>query len=165
MKKLKAQQITEFMLAAPLLVIFLIILTEFAFGLNANLVLASAVKSSVSAYIAAINTDSEKQDFEDAVKNYIKIDVEKNNLPNRSSLQTRLITVGDYPAVISTYTYTPGFNYAFLPALREINMGSASVFPLKAPKLEGYEEAISTEELDALVPQINSGAESEEDGI
>ena len=50
MKKLKAQQITEFMLAVPLLIAFFVILTEFAFAFNTQLVLSNTLKSSVSSY-------------------------------------------------------------------------------------------------------------------
>lgn len=153
MRKLNAQQITEFMLAAPLLVIFFIVLTEFAFAFNANLTLNNAVSSSSSAIISAINTENEKSDFENAVQTYILTDLQNNNIPNTGTVNTSFLTVKNYPAVIAAYTYKPGFNYAFLPALRSINMISTSVFPFQIPNTEGYNNGISTEELDLLGPQ------------
>ena len=82
MKKLQAQQITEFMLAAPLLIAFFIILTEFAFAFNAHLVFSNAIKSSISAYLSASAADSTDYDYENAVKTYILADMKKNKITN-----------------------------------------------------------------------------------
>ncbi len=154
MKKLKSQQITEFMLAAPLLIIFFAVLTEFAFALNANLVFTNAIKSSVIAYISTISSDTNKTEMENAIKDYVKSDMQKNKIPNLSSLNVSLINVGDNPAVIGNYTYKPGFTFAFLPALKNINMSAITLFPITAIDFTGYENAISTEELNSIQPQI-----------
>lgn len=152
MKKLKAQQITEFMLAVPLLIIFFAVLTEFAFTFNANLIFTNAVKSSVLAYINTFSSDAQSDDFKTAVKNYIRSDMENNRIPNINSLKIELITVGENPVVIGSYTYNPGFTFSFLPALRRINMNTAAVFPIETADLTGYENGISTSELDLISP-------------
>ena len=168
MKRLKAQQITEFMLAAPLLILFFAVLTEFAFAFNANLVFENAIKSSISAYLSAISYDAEKSDYENAVKNYITDDLTKNKLPNLASLKVELINVGEYPAVVGEYIYKPGFSFAYLPALKKIKMNTASVFPLTTFDLSGYENGITTEELNLIqptpAPDEEEESETPEDG-
>lgn len=152
MRKLKAQQITEFMLAAPLLIIFFAVLTEFAFAFNANLVFTNAVKSGIYAYMNNIYSDAQSADFETAVKDYVKDDMQRSHIPNLNSLDVQLITVGKNPAVIGSYTYHPGFTFSFLPALKNINMNTVSVFPVQIQDLKGYEDGISTTELDLIQP-------------
>lgn len=153
MKKLQAQQITEFMLAAPLLIAFFVILTEFAFAFNAHLVFSNAIKSSISAYLSASAADSTDYDYENAVKTYILADMKKNKITNLNSLDIKLITVDDYPVVIGSYTYKPGFSFAFLPALKNIQMNSASVFPIQKPQIGTYKNGFSTNELNKIQPQ------------
>lgn len=161
MKKLKAQQITEFMLATPLLIIFFAVLTEFAFAFNANLVFTNAVKSSILAYINTISADAQSNDFETAIKDYIRSDMENNRIPNLDSLNVELITVGENPTVIGSYTYNPGFTFSFLPALKRINMNASAVFPINTDDLTGYENGISTDELNLISP---AATEEEEGG-
>lgn len=152
MRRLKAQQIVEFMLAAPLLILFFAILTEFAYSFNIHLVLSNAVKSSVSAYLNTIKADSTEDDYKYAVNNYILNDLQKNKIPNAGSTVTQVITVDKYPAVVGSYTYNPGFGFAFLPALRTIHMDTITVFPFEVPDTSGYENGISTDELDTIQP-------------
>jgi len=152
LKKLKAQQIVEFMLAAPVLIMFFAVLTEFAFAFNANLVFTNAVKSSVSSYISTITADADKNDYQTAVRNYILNDMRKNKVPNLNSLETKLIKVGDYTAVVGSYTYKPGFTFSFLPALKQIKMNTVSIFPFSEIDLSGYENGISTSELNNIQP-------------
>lgn len=161
MKKLKAQQITEFMLAAPLLIIFFAVLTEFAFAFNANLIFTNAVKSSILAYINAISSDVQNVDFENAVNDYIQAEMQNNNISNLESLNVKLITVGENPAVIGSYTYQPGFTFSFLPALKSIHMNAISIFPIKKTDLSGYKNGISTNEIDLIQPSTENINEEE----
>ena len=82
MKKFCAQQITEFMLAIPLLIAFFAILTEFAFAINAQLVLSNTLKSSVAAYgykMSEINRDYKYPTGKD-VENFVKDNMSKMKL-------------------------------------------------------------------------------------
>lgn len=153
MKKKNAQQIMEFILVLPLLIIFFVILTEFAFAFNANLVLTTATKSAIYAYLENISTDSEKIFFESAIEEHIKNELKNNGLPNLQSLETNLITVETYPTIITKYTYNPNFKVVFLPALKNINMSAVSILPFKGLDLTGYENALSTAQVEMIQPQ------------
>ena len=150
MRKLKAQQITEFLLAVPLLVIFFVILTEFSFGLNSYLVLNNSVKAGVVGYLNALNIDSSTSSLETIVRNSVAQSFADNNIPDTSTLETRLIKVSEYPVIISSYEYKPGFNYQFLPALKTIKMNASAVIPIKEPIFTGYENGISSDDLDLI---------------
>ncbi|MBQ2870496.1 hypothetical protein IJE86_02215 [bacterium] len=150
MRKLKAQQITEFMLAAPLLIMFFVVLTEYAFAFNSNIVFTNALKSSISAYINLIDTDKTTADYQEAITNYVRTDMQNNRIPNVASLNVNLINVNNTPVVIGSYTYRPGFTFVFLPALREIRMQSASVFSIPIQNFNGYQTGISTAQLNLL---------------
>ena len=141
MKKLKSQMITEFMIAAPLLILFFIVLTEFSFALNAAAVFQNSVKSSISAYLQGIAVEKKKSDYEKMVRDYVISDMQNNKLPNTDSITVNLLTVDNYPVVAGEYTYKPGFTFAFLPALRTIKIQTASVFPFPLLDLSGYQSS------------------------
>jgi len=164
LKKLKAQQITEFMLAAPLLILFFVVLTEFAFAFNSNLVFSNAVKSSSLSYLSTITYETSKEDFESAINNYIKDDMQKNKLPNLDSLEASVITTDGHPTVVASYTYKPDFNFAYLPALKQIHMTEATVFPFTIPDLSGYQNGLTTEELNLIKPSSAPGGDEDGDG-
>lgn len=144
MKKYRAQQITEFMLAVPLLIAFFAILTEFAFAINTQLVLTNTLKSSVSVYgykMSEINRDYKYPTGKD-VENFVEDNMSKMKL-DKNLLDVSFITVDKNPVVVASYTYKPGFTFSFLPALREIKMSSVSVFPYAIRDFSGYESGIN----------------------
>lgn len=144
MKELKAQQITEFMLAVPLLIIFFVILTEFAFAFNTQLVLANTLKSSVAAYgykMSDINRDYVYPTVND-IEEYVKDSLSTMNI-DASKVDVQLITVDENPVVIATYTYTPGFIFPLLSALKEIGMSATAVFPYTIKSFTGYSSGIN----------------------
>ncbi len=153
MKKKNAQQIMEFILVLPLLIIFFVILTEFAFAFNANLVLTNATKSAAFAYLENISTDSEKETFDQAIESYIKEELKNNKIPNLNSLETNLITIETYPTIITKYTYNPDFKFVFLPALKNLNMSAVTVLPFKGLDLTGYENALSAAQVEMIQTQ------------
>ena len=144
MKKLQAQQITEFMLAIPLLIAFFAVLTEFAFAINTQLILTNTLKSSVSVYgykMSEINRDYSYPTGDD-VKQHI-IDNMKNMGLDSSQLDVDFITVDENPVVMASYTYKPGFTFSFLPALRTIKMSAITVFPYTFRDFSGYKKGIN----------------------
>ena len=146
MKKLKAQQITEFMLAVPLLIAFFVILTEFALAFNTQLVLSNTLKSSVSSYgykMSDVNRNYSYPTGND-IKAYVIENLKEMKL-DESKLNVQFITIEENPVIVASYTYKPGFTFSFLPALREIKMSSVSVFPYAIKDFSGYESGINPE--------------------
>lgn len=147
MKKILAQQITEFMLAVPLLIVFFVILTEFAFAFNTQLVLANTLKSSVSAYgykMSELNRNYVYPDG-DEVKTYVIENLKAMKL-DESKLNVDFMTVDDKPVVVASYEYIPAFTFTFLPALKPINMSAVAVFPYSFNSFNGYNNGINPEE-------------------
>lgn len=140
MKKYKAQQIIEFLLAAPLMIIIFAVLTEFAFALNTQFVLTNTLKSSVSAYNYKMEDIANGYEYPngDKVKAYIKDNLKAalGDSFDESLLSIQFIRVEDNHVVSAEYTYKPGFTFSFFPALREIKMSSVAVFPYTIKKLK-----------------------------
>lgn len=144
MKKFCAQQITEFMLAIPLLIAFFAILTEFAFAINAQLVLSNTLKSSVAAYgykMSEINREYKYPKGSD-VENFVKESM-KGMKFDESLLDVKFLSVDKNPVVVASYTYKPGFTFSFLPALREIKMSAVAVYPYTKRNFSGYDDGIN----------------------
>ena len=146
MKKLKAQQITEFMLAIPLLIIFFAVLTEFAFAINSQLILTNTLKSSVSAYGYKMSEISREYSYPtgEEVKLHVVDNLVKMGF-DESEVEVDFIRVDGTPVVIAKYTYKPGFTFSFLPALRTIKMSAVTVFPQTNRAFSGYERGINPE--------------------
>jgi hypothetical protein len=111
MKKNKnAQQVVEFALVIPVLIIIFLFIVEIGFTLNAKLILSEAVKLSI-AKTGQMVGESEA-DIKTAIENSIKAYVAEQNLPN-SNLITVEITdsAPDNTTLIKVnYTYKPIFS-------------------------------------------------------
>lgn len=144
MKKLKAQQITEFMLAVPILIAFFAILTEFAFALNSQLVLSNALKSSIAAYPYKISQIDREFSYpsDDEIKAYIEEELKKMKL-EQNRLSITLLSVNQTPVVLANYEHKTGFTFSFLPALKSINMSAIAVFPYTHRNISGYDNGIN----------------------
>ena len=144
MKTLKAQQITEFMLAVPLLIAFFVILTEFAFAFNTQLVLSNTLKSSVSSYgykMSDVNRNYSYPNGND-IKAYVIENLKAMKL-DESKLDVQFITIEENPVVVASYEYKPDFTFVFLPALKTINMSAVAVFPYTFRDFDGYDRGIN----------------------
>ena len=164
MKKIKAQQITEFMLTAPLLIMFFVVLTEFAFAFNTYVVLNNALKSSVGECMKLIDRNASYSDFNGYVNNYVYNDMKNNKIPNLESLDVNLVKVGSTYVAVGNYTYEPGLTFHFLPALRTIKMQSAAVFSIPVQDFSEYDSGITTEVLNTIQPPPPPPPDSDGDG-
>lgn len=101
----KAQQLAEFLLVAPLLMIFILILVEFSFALNARITLAEAVKNSV--FKAKQNVYSNTLISE--IQSYIQTYLSDHNIPNSDSATVSAVVVDDNTMILAHYSYIPVF--------------------------------------------------------
>lgn len=161
MRKLKAQQVTEFLIAAPILLAFFVMLTEFAFALNAHLTLTNALKSSAAAYYSAL---VQNKDPKTAIFNKIQTSLAASNMPNTDTLKVEFMSVDSTPVIISTYTYKPDFAFFLLPVLKDMNFSSVVALPSKTLDVSGYSSGFSDGDLETVYYFVNplpSGEEGE----
>ncbi len=121
-KRRKAQQIVEFILVAPFLIIFLGILTEYAYALSVNMTLTSTLKDATTNIYREISPSLTEDKILEIVKTkYIK-SLENNNIPTKdeNNITLTCVTSGKTTVFMGTYTYYSAFTlpnvfFHFLP--------------------------------------------------
>lgn len=118
-KNRKAQQLVEFLLVAPFVVIFLGILTEYAYALNCNMTLTQGLKDVTSSIYKEIKPDMTTDDIRNLVKTDLETYIKANNVPvggdyvldvGYNFVQLNPANPADTNSVfIASYTYTPAF--------------------------------------------------------
>lgn len=118
MKKLsqKAQQLVEFVIILPILIIILVVIIEIGFVLNAKLSLAEAIKASLfqinTLYNNSDNQTLKTQYIKDQLKIYIEDYFFSHNLPvnTNNTISVGINNIGNNTALVSAhYKYSPVF--------------------------------------------------------
>lgn len=129
-KKKHSQQLVEFLLVVPFMVIILGILTEYAYALNVNLTIAQAIKTATSAgymvkgadgtdhYLGTYSqigpqnsaTDSRKFIVDKVTAGFIQYLID-NNVPHttENNISVNALTIGSTTIFVASYTYVPAF--------------------------------------------------------
>lgn len=113
-KSKQAQQLIEFMLVAPFMIIILGILTEYAYAFNINMTLNQGLKTVASSIYSEIDPGMNTTAIRNQVKTNLETYLDKNNAPTKDGSGNSLLSVGytiiGQTAVFNaTYTYTPAF--------------------------------------------------------
>lgn len=125
----KAQQLVEFLLVVPFMVIILGILTEYAYALNINMTLKEGLKMATTSIYSQIKPGMEESDIEELVKNNLITYLAANNVPVNSENITEKdvgyalvgkVETGQMAVFMASYTYIPSFTlpnvyFHFLP--------------------------------------------------
>lgn len=152
-KKKVAQQLVEFLLVVPFMVIILGILTEYAYALNINLTIAQAIKTATSAgYMAkddagvdhyfgtysqigpqADKAASQKFIVDKVTAGFIQY-LKDNNVPTKieNNISVKPLTVGSTTIFVAGYTYIPAFtlpNVFFRILPDKFDFSAASTVP------------------------------------
>lgn len=110
MNKKPAQHLVEFLLAAPIIIIFLVFLTEFAYALNTNLTLNAGLQSAVSTLGTNIAGNQTPRTVEENLKNFLIGYLNENKVPNSNSVTVNIVEIDELnSAVFAGYTYIPAF--------------------------------------------------------
>ena len=122
LKKKKAQQVVEFLLVAPLLMVFLGIMTEYAYALNINMTFTKGLKTVTAEIYREISPSMTASDIEANVKTNLTNYLAKNNVPIKSENNIKVGSMESGSTVIfmATYRYFPAFTlpniwFKFLP--------------------------------------------------
>ncbi len=119
LNKKRAQELVEFAIIVPILMMILFIIVEFGSALNARITVGDAVKIALVKVnnLSSLNgTEDDKKAF---VENYVKREVIKylilHNIPNSGSVKAKVKVVnGKYAVILVSYSYHPYFIIAGL---------------------------------------------------
>jgi hypothetical protein len=118
MKKLSAQQLIEFLLIAPFLIIILGIVTEYAYALNIDMTLSQGLKDATANIYASVNPSLDANGIKDQVLTDLTTYLSNNNVPTKAAngltIDYALVTgdsnVGEVAIFTASYKYIPAFS-------------------------------------------------------
>lgn len=110
-KKLVSQQLVEFLLVAPFLIIVFGLLTEFAYALNINMTLNQGLRIATSSIYSEIRPGMTADDINAIVQYDLTNFMAANQAPvnSENNLTVNYSTVGYNTFFLATYTYIPAF--------------------------------------------------------
>lgn len=168
-RKKNSQQLIEFLLVAPFLVIILGILTEYAYALNINMTIEQALKAVTSSYCSKdisgtttcysiynqIKPGMDKQTIRTNVSDGFVQYLNDNNVPTnpKNNIDIGYTEVGQTAVFIANYTYIPAFTlpnvfFKFLPD--EFNFFATAAVPSTFLRQNNYNSAITSTQLDGI---------------
>lgn len=134
LKKRRAQQLVEFLLLAPFMIILLGILTEYAYALNINMSLTQALKAVTASMYYEVKPNESKADILSTVKGNLATYLDANNIAiqARNNLTVNYVILGNTTVFTASYKYIPAFTLPmmyvkFLP--NEFNFLASSAVP------------------------------------
>lgn len=157
-KNRKAQQLVEFLLVAPFIVIFLGVLTEYAYALNCNLTLSQGLKQVTSTIYREIVPNISDSNIRNYVISELTNYLQTNNVPVGGAYS---LDVGYYPGAsttknavfIASYDYTPAFtlpNVFFHIMPEKFTFRATSSVPAAFLSSNAYDSTISSTKLDGI---------------
>lgn len=151
---LKAQQLIEFLLVVPFMVIILGILTEYAYALNINMTLSEGLKTVTSSIYSKIEPEmSQEQIIKDVKTDFIKY-LNDNNVPTlANNIQVGCAISGQTAVFMTSYTYYPSFTlpniyFHFLP--EQFNFFATVAVPKAFLGANNYNKGIDSLGLDKI---------------
>lgn len=155
-KTKKAQQLVEFLLIAPFLIILLGIVTEFAYALNVNMTLSNGLKKVTASIYSQIKPNMSASQINSLVKSDLLDYLKSNNVPTESenNLTVNYSLSGESAIFISTYRYYSAFtlpNVFFKILPEQFNFLATSSVP--AAFLQGnsgYSSGVDSLQLDKI---------------
>jgi len=134
LKSRPAQQLVEFLLVAPFMIIILGIVMEYAYALNINMTLTQGLKEVTSNMYYSVKPNMATSDIIAAVQTNLETYLDDNNVATEAAngLSLSYAPVGNTSVLIASYKYIPAFTlpqlyFRFLPS--EFNFVAASAVP------------------------------------
>lgn len=156
-KNRKAQQLVEFLLVAPFIVIFLGILTEYAYALNCNMTLTQGLKEVTASIYREIEPYMATNDIRNLVKSDLEAYLKNNNVPIGGNYDLDVgynIDANNTNAVfVASYNYVPAFtlpNIYFHILPDKFTFMATSSIPVAFLKPNNYGSSINSLKLDQI---------------
>lgn len=154
-KKKKAQQLIEFLLVVPFMVIILGILTEYAYALNINMTLNEGLKTVTSELYSDIKPSMTQSQIKTTLKNNLITYLGENNVPTNSenSITVGYVINGQTTVFMASYTYVPVFtlpNVYFKILPDQFNFFTTAAVPSAFWGQNNYNSSINSSVLDRI---------------
>lgn len=170
-RKKFAQQLVEFLLVAPFLVIILGILTEYAYALNCNTTLSDGLKMVTGSIYSEISPAMTDVALQGKVIADLRDYLQANNVPTRqeNTLTVSRTMIGDNAVFVANYKYVSAFTlpnvfFHFLPD--SFDFQAISIVPRSF--MQGntaYSGGLSSTDLDKVWTGSNFSGLSTYDGV
>lgn len=157
LKKKSAQQLVEFLLVAPFIMIFLGILTEYAYALNINMTLTEGLKTATSSIYRDIKPGMTASDVQTIVFDNLKAYLDKNNAPvlaeNIKAENVGYASIGQNTVFMASYTYIPAFTLPnvwvkIMPS--EFKLFATAAVPTAFLSANNYDATLTSSKLDGI---------------
>lgn len=154
-KHKKSQQLVEFLLVAPFLIIILGVLTEYAYALNINMTLTQGLKTVTSSIYSEIKPEMSGSDIEKNVLSELTDYMKNNNAPVKSEnkLQVGYVLEGQTAIFMAHYTYIPAFtlpNVYFRIMPDQFDFLTTSSVPSAFVNPNNYDSSLNSQKLDGI---------------
>lgn len=155
MRRKKAQQLVEFLIVAPLLIIFLGIVTEYAYALNINMTLTKALKTVTAELYSQIKPSMTKDDITNLVNTNLINYLDSNNVPTNTEnkINADYVKSGTTAIFMARYTYITAFTlpnvfFKFLPD--QFDFFATAAVPKSLLESNNYNSSITSLVLDNI---------------
>lgn len=150
-----AQQLVEFLLIVPFMMIIFGILTEYAYALNTYMTVQEGLKTVTSQLYSKIKPNTSAIDIKNIVQTDLKTYLEANNVPTRTenTIEVGYDIEGSSAIFIASYKYIPAFtlpNVYFKLLPDEFNFFANSVVPKAFLSSNKYNNSIDSKDLDGI---------------
>ncbi len=155
-KKKKAQQLIEFLLVAPFMIIILGVLTEYAYALNINMTLTQGLKTVTSSIYSKISPSTTKSTIDSLVASELQTYLSNNNVPlnSENALKVSSVVVSNQTSIfMATYKYYPAFtlpNTYFRILPEEFDFLATAAIPTAFISSNNYSSGITSTDLDKI---------------
>jgi len=154
-KRKTSQQLVEFLLIAPFLVILLGVLTEYAYALNINMTLTQGLKTVTASIYSEIKPGMSGSDIQANVLNDLTKYMQGNNAPvtAENKLTVGYSIEGQTSIFMAHYTYVPAFtlpNTYFHILPDKFDFLSTAAVPSAFLSSNNYKTSINSTKLDGI---------------
>lgn len=159
MRKVKsknAQQLIEFLLIIPFMIVFLGILTEYAYAFNIYLTLTDGLKTSATTIYSQISPTLTQSNIDSIIKTNLSTYLSNNNVPlqTENNLTVSSVIIDNQTSIImAKYTFIPSFTMInpFLIVLpQKFNFLATTSVPTAFLKSNNYTSGIDSVTLDKV---------------
>jgi len=161
-QSLLAQQLVEFLLVVPFMIMIFGILTEYAYALSINLTLSQGLRTVASSIYSNIRPNMTRAQIDTLVVSKVSNFMIANRAPlsSENNLTVQSAITGNDAFFLATYTYIPAFNLPilniyFMP--KEFHFKAAVVVPAAFLNENTFPSGIASAMLDKIWgPVLNS---------
>lgn len=151
----RAQQLIEFLLVVPFMVIILGIMTEYAYALNINMTLSQGLKTAASSIYSEIKPGISQNDIKTSLETKFIRYLDDNNVPTNeeNNIKIGYNISGQTAVFMAGYTYIPAFTlpnvfFNFLPD--KFNFLATIAVPSAFLSPNNYGTNITSDTLDGI---------------